>query len=117
MLRADIQWAFESICQVDLSFDALGFPQQLPNFLTLAKQYPEMKTVYDRCMKPQIRDAMARQDAFTEWAKEITALANISSGYRKLSGLITETCEGWTKADLKPFSDHILQSFGSDRVM
>ena len=117
MLRADIQWAFESICQLDLSFDALGFPQHLPNFLSLAKRYPEMRTVYDHCMKPQIRDAMAGQDAFTEWAEGITALASISSGYCKFSGLITEAHEGWTKADLKPFSDHILQSFGPDRVM
>ena len=68
-------------------------------------------------MKPQIRDAMAAQDAFTAWAKGITALVNIGSRYCKLSGLITEAREGWTKADLKPFSDHILQSFGSDRVM
>ena len=117
MLRADIQWAFESICQLDLSFDALGFPQHLPNFLTLAKRYPEMRTVYDHCMKPQIRDAMGGQDALTKWAEGITALANIGSSYCKLSGLITEASEGWTKADLKPFSDHILQSFGADRVM
>ena len=38
MLKADIQWAFGSICQLDLSFDALGLPQHLPNFLTLAKR-------------------------------------------------------------------------------
>ena len=83
----------------------------------MAKRYPEKRTVYDHCMKPQIRDAMAGQDAFTEWAKGITALANIGSGSCKLSGLITEACEGWTKADLKPFSDQIFQSFGADRVM
>ena len=68
-------------------------------------------------MKPQIRDAMGGQDALTKWAEGITALANIGSSYCKLSGLITEAGEGWTKADLKPFSDHILQSFGADRVM
>ena len=35
MLREDIQWAFRAIIDLDITFDALGFPKHLPNFLTL----------------------------------------------------------------------------------
>ena len=35
MLREDLQWAFRAIIDLDITFDALGFPKHLPNFLTL----------------------------------------------------------------------------------
>ena len=64
MLREDIHWAFRAIIDLDLTFDALGFPKHLPNFLTLITRYPEMRVVYDHCMKPQIRDHTRRQRRF-----------------------------------------------------
>lgn len=117
MLRNDIQWAFESLNELDLSFDALGFSQHIPNFLTLMKRYPDMRVVYDHCMKPQLRDQQAGKDAFTPWADGISKLAEETTGYCKLSGLITEADEGWNLELVKPFSDHVIKSFGSARVM
>ena len=35
MLRDDIAWAFKAVVDLDLTFDALGFPRHLDNFLTL----------------------------------------------------------------------------------
>lgn len=117
MLRPGIAWAYNAIIDLDLTFDALGFPKHLPNFGTLMARYPEMRTAYDHCMKPQIRDAMAGTDAFTDWAADITHLANETTGCCKLSGLVTEASDGWTLDDLRPFADHIITSFGADRVM
>lgn len=117
MLRDNVQWAYQAIIDLDLTFDALGFPRHLPNFLTLITRYPDMRVVYDHCMKPQIRDQRAGQDAFSGWAKGITRLAQDTSGFCKLSGLITEADDGWTIADLQPFADHIIAAFGADRVM
>lgn len=117
MLRHDIQWAFEAIIDLDLSFDALGFPQHLSNFSTLMKRYPGMRVVYDHCMKPQIREQQAGRDAFTEWAEKISLLAEETKGCCKLSGLITEADKGWTIEDLRPFANHVLQAFGADRIM
>lgn len=117
MLRDDIQWAFRAIVDLDLSFDALGFPLHLPNFLTLIKRYPEMRVVYDHCMKPQVRDAMAGRDAFTGWADGMALLAGETAGCCKLSGIVTEAAEGWSIEDLRPFSDHVLGVFGPERVM
>ena len=117
MLRDDVQWAYRAIIDLDLTFDALGFPVHLPNFATLMTRYPEMRVVYDHCMKPQIRDQRAGKDAFSEWADGISRLASDTKGCCKLSGLVTEADAGWTPDDLRPFAEHILAAFGPDRVM
>jgi len=117
MRRDDIQWAYQAIIDLDLTFDALGFAQHLPNFLTLMKRYPDMRVVYDHCMKPQIRDHRAGIDALSQWADGMAALASETRGYCKFSGLVTEADEGWTIDDLRPFADHVLDVFGADRVM
>ncbi|MEQ3711484.1 MAG: amidohydrolase family protein [Tateyamaria sp.] len=117
MLRDDVQWAYGALVDLDLTFDALGFPQHLPNFLTLMQRYPDMRVVYDHCMKPQIRDAQAGKDAFSQWADGMSALAENTSGVCKLSGLITETDDGWTSDDVRPFAEHVLSAFGPARVM
>lgn len=117
MLRDDVQWAYRAIIDLDLTFDALGFPRHLPNFLTLIIRYPEMRVVYDHCMKPQIRDQRAGKDAFSEWADGMSRLAEQTTGCCKFSGLVTEADDGWAIDDLRPFADHVLNAFGADRVM
>lgn len=117
MLRDDVQWAYAALIDLDLTFDALGFPQHLPNFLTLVQRYPQMRVVHDHCMKPQIRDQQTGKDAFSQWADGISALAEQTGGCCKLSGLVTEAADGWSIDDLRPFADHVLDAFGADRVM
>jgi L-fuconolactonase len=48
----------------------------------------------------------------------MTEVAKHSNVYCKLSGMITEANhETWTIEDLRPFVEHVLSSFGPDRVM
>ncbi|MFK7745333.1 MAG: amidohydrolase [Roseobacter sp.] len=117
MLRDDVQWAYAALVDLDLCFDALGFPRHIPNFLTLAQRYPDLRMVYDHCMKPQIRDQQAGTDAFSNWAEGMTALAEKTRGYCKFSALVTEAESGWTPEDIAPFAQHILTAFGPDRVL
>ena len=114
MLRDDVQWAYKAICDLDLTFDALGFPRHLDHFLTLLHRYPSMRVVIDHCMKPQIRDHSAAN--FQTWADGMTRLAD-TGAHCKFSALITEASPDWTVADLKPYVDHVLSAFGPDRVM
>jgi len=114
MLRDDVQWAYRAICDLDLTFDALGFPRHLDPFLTLLHRFPTMRVVIDHCMKPQIRDHSAAN--FQIWADGMTLLADLGA-YCKFSALITEANPDWTTADLKPYVDHVLRAFGPDRVM
>ena len=112
MLRADVQWAYEAITDLGLVFDALGFPQHLENFLTLLTRHPNMRVVIDHCMKPRIADG-----EIDTWADGMSALANETQAFCKLSGLITEADERWSVETLRPYAAHILNAFGPDRVM
>lgn len=117
MLREDVQWAYAALIDLDLTFDALGFAQHIPNFLTIAQRYPALRVVYDHAMKPQIRDQRAGKDIFPAWAEGMRRLAQETSGMCKLSGLVTEADDAWQVEDLAPFTAHVLEVFGPDRVM
>jgi L-fuconolactonase len=117
MLRGDVQWAYQAIVDLDLTFDALGFPGHLDNFLTLLRRYPSMRVVIDHSMKPQIRDHAESPEVFDHWAEGMSQLADRTQAYCKFSGLVTEATENWTIDDLRPYTDHILAAFGPDRVM
>lgn len=112
MHRADVQWAYDAIVALDLTFDALGFPRHLDNFKRLFDCYPTMRMVVDHGMKPEIRN-----DGFDKWAQGMASIADATPAYCKLSGLATEANSDWTTAVLKPYANHIIRSFGAERVM
>ena len=115
ILRDDIQWAFEAIIELDLTFDALGFPKHIKNFKECLLRHREMRAVIDHFMKPQIENRS--YDNFKFWADGISSLAEETSAYIKFSGLVTEASEDWTIDDLRPYVEHILNSFGVHRIL
>jgi len=115
MLRDDVQWAYQAIIDLDLTFDCLGFPLHLDNFLTLLKRYPTMRAVIDHCMKPQLRHHS--DNNYQRWANGMTALAKDTNAFCKLSGVVTESDSDWSLAALQPYTDHVLNEFGAQRVM
>ena len=56
---------FKSIIDLDLSFDALGFPIHLENFYKIAIKYPSLRFVIDHLMKPKICNN--KQEEFIHW--------------------------------------------------
>lgn len=112
MLRPEVQWGYAAVCALDLTFDALGLPRHLDNFLRLFDRYPKMRVVIDHGMKPEIRN-----DGFDGWAVKMAAIAEKTGAYCKLSGLATEARENWNAATLEPYARHIIESFGASRVM
>ncbi len=115
MLRPDIQWAYEALIELNLTFDCLGFPRHLANFHTLLTRYPELRAVIDHCMKPQISDDTDAH--FKMWAEGLGRLAEDTGVFCKLSGLVTEADTNCTVATLKPYSDFVIKTFGAERVM
>ena len=115
MLRDDIQWAFKALVDQGLTFDALGFPRHLANFLTILKRYPDLNCVVDHCMKPRI--AAHSSASFEAWADGMRRIASETSACCKLSGLVTEARPDWTVEALRPYANHVLEVFGADRVM
>lgn len=64
MHRPSVQWAYDAIIDLDLTFDALGFPLHIEEFQRLFDRYPKMRSVINHCMKPKIR-----VKAFEDWAR------------------------------------------------
>ncbi|MDG4649549.1 amidohydrolase family protein [Roseibacterium sp. SDUM158017] len=114
MLRDDIAWAYEALIDLDLTFDALGFPRHLENFYKILTHHREMRVVIDHCMKPQIRSHSV--ESFAHWADGMRAIAEDTNACCKLSGIVTES-DGWTLDRLEPYARHVLDVFGPDRVM
>lgn len=117
ILRKDIAWAFDALIDLDLTFDALGFPVHLANFLAIIRRYPKLRVVLDHCMKPHIRSRMAGQNEFCSWAAGIKRIADATQAFCKFSGIVTEANANWTIDDLAPFAAHVFACFGADRLM
>ena len=112
MLRPGLDPAFQALIAHDLTLDALTHPRHLPNLLELLDRHGSMRVVIDHGSKPCIRDRIVRG-----WAKDMTVLAGQTAAYCKLSGLVTEASTDWTVAELKPYVDHLIDCFGTDRLI
>lgn len=115
MLRDDVEWGYRAVSELGLSFDALGHPRHLRNFHTILKRFPDLKVVMDHCMKPTI--ASESTSSFDAWRNGMAKIAADTGAYCKLSGLVTEAGDDISADALRPYSDHILNVFGPDRVM
>ncbi len=115
MLRPDVQWGYQALVDLDLTFDALGFPRHLAHFLTILKRYPQMRVVIDHAMKPQIR--VHSPENFRFWAEGMSRLAGETGALVKFSALITEIDGPWTVEMLRPYVDHLIAAFGPSRMM
>lgn len=113
MLRADVDWGFAALADLDLTLDALGFPRHMANFLTLLKRHPGMRVVLDHCLKPEIR----HPDHFAFWAEGMSRLAGETGAFVKFSALVTEDGPDWSVERLHPYVDHVVREFGPQRIM
>ncbi len=112
MLRDSLTLGLRALAQRNLSFDALVVPRHLPRLIRLLERHPDLSVVVDHAAKPPIRAG-----DFDSWASEIARMARQTNAYCKLSGLVTEAAGNWTPADLHPYVAHLLECFGSQRLM
>jgi predicted TIM-barrel fold metal-dependent hydrolase len=97
----------------DLAFDLCVKHWQLADAIELVRQCPEVRIVLDHIGKPPIRDG-----GMEPWRTHIKELAALSNVWCKLSGVITEADhEHWTRDQLRPYLDHVIDGFGFDRLM
>lgn len=112
VLRPELNWAFDALAEMNLSFDALGFPRHAANFRRILDRHPDLRVVLNHSLKPDIR-----KDGFDVWTEGVAEIARETPAYCKLSGLVTEAGPGWDVATLRPYAEHIVESFGAERVM
>lgn len=97
----------------NLSFDICISHHQLANTIKFVAQCPNVQFILDHIGKPDIKAQL-----FDPWRAEIKLLAGFPNVWCKISGLVTEADhQRWTRADLKPYIDHVISCFGFDRVL
>jgi predicted TIM-barrel fold metal-dependent hydrolase len=96
-----------------LSFDICVLARQLPIAIKLVSECPDVAFVLDHCGVPQVKEK--NLDPWRSHVAEIAKFPNVSC---KVSGLVAYADpQHWTAEDLRPFIDHVIASFGWDRVM
>ena len=96
-----------------LTFDLCATHKQLREVVELVRMCPDTRFVLDHCGKPAIRDRLV-----DPWRSDIADLAECANVWCKLSGLVTEASSSdWRQADLVPYASHVVEKFGTERVM
>ncbi len=113
LLRPDVQHGLGELARRGLPYDLLIRPPHLAASLQVARNFPNLPLVVDHSAKPRIA-----QRGWDDWVGGLAALAQCPNVWCKLSGLITEAdWANWQPADLKPYLDHVLATFGPERVL
>ena len=110
--HANLNWAFDTVADLGLCFDALVYPEHVPFILKRLGRQPDLKVVIDHGAKPIIRDRL-----FDDWAVDMTRIARDTRALVKLSGLVTEAAPDWSVGSLRPYVDHLLATFGPARMI
>lgn len=97
----------------NLSFDICCFHFQLPSVIELIRGCPETSFILDHAGKPDIRNG-----TLDPWRENIATVAGFGNVVCKFSGMITEANhDTWKEADLVPYANHLLETFGPERIM
>jgi L-fuconolactonase len=94
-------------------FEFLTYTRHLPFVLEVLAEEPRLHAVIDHISKPEIKAAKMEP-----WNELISKVARHENVFCKLSGMVTEADHRrWAPEHLRPYIEHVLDSFGEDRVM
>ena len=112
LARPELAPAFEAMIAHGLVFDALLKPRHIAPMLTVLVRHPDLACVIDHGAKPDL----VTGDLAT-WRDGMSALAEHPRLTCKLSGLVTEADADWTLETLRPVVEHLLATFGPERLI
>ena len=112
LLRPRVQAVLARLPLLDLAFDALVKPPQLPALVRMLERNPDLRVVIDHAAKPLIAAGVIEP-----WATLMRAAADHPHVHCKLSGLVTEARADWTVDTLRRYVDHVITCFGAGRLM
>ena len=102
-----------SLSSFDLVYDILIFQRHLQQTIEFVDRHPNQVFVLDHIAKPIIEGPP--QEAWLSGIAELAKRENVSC---KISGVVTEVrLPDWDEDLLKPYIDHVIQSFGPQRLM
>jgi L-fuconolactonase len=105
---------FRALAGHRLVFDALVLPRHLPRVAHIVERHPQLAVVVDHAAKPPIREGARGLDP---WRHDLAALASAPNVMCKLSGLVTEAASDWTREELSPYIEHVLDVFTPRRIV
>ncbi len=112
-LRPDFVAGVRLLAEYNLSFDLCIRHWQLPSVIELVRRCPDTAFILDHLGKPDIK-----QQRLDSWQVDLRKLAELPNVVCKISGMVTEADhEHWQPADLEPFVNITLETFGEERVL
>lgn len=112
-IRDDFIAGVRLLARYDFTFDLCIRNWQLRDAIHLVRACPNVRFVLDHGGKPNIREHVHEP-----WRTHISQLAALPNVSCKISGLVTEADHAaWTRDDVQPYIEHLLNAFGTDRVM
>jgi L-fuconolactonase len=112
-LRPDFVRGVQLLPSHNMTFDICINHLQMANTIKMVEQCPEVTFILDHIGKPDIKNRVLEP-----WKSELRTLCGFPNVWCKMSGLVVEAdMENWSREDLKPYIDHVIECFGFDRVM
>lgn len=110
--RPSLDRGFDCMQDLDLAFDALVTPRQLPALGRRLDRHPQLHSVLDHAGKPPI--AQGDDGAWLGW---IELLAQRPQFHCKLSGLLTLLDPGTPEDAIESCVKHLFDHFGASRLI
>jgi predicted TIM-barrel fold metal-dependent hydrolase len=105
----DIQFLGEQ----GMSFDLCMRSPELRDGTHLIDQCPGTRFILDHCGNPNVQST-----DLSQWKRDLAELAERPNVVGKVSGILASAKpNAWTVADIAPIVNHMLDSFGPDRVI
>lgn len=112
-LDPDFVKSIRLLGDLGLSFDLCMRHEELADAAKLVDLCPDTRFILDHCGNPPVGD-----NDRTRWKRDIETMASKRRVVCKVSGIVASAEPGkWSPDDLAPIVNHVLDSFGPDRVM
>jgi L-fuconolactonase len=113
-LQPSVRPSLELVAKAGLVFEAIPVNErQFESVLTVARDMPQLTVVLNHLGNPPVPEK-----GWEPWATFIKRAAALSNMSVKLSaGLALVVRWQWSTADIRRYANHVLQSFGAERVM
>lgn len=96
-----------------LTFDLCVLPHQIPKAIALIDLAPDTTFVLDHCGVPDIKGAIEHP-----WREHIIEISRRPNVVAKISGIVAyANPDEWSVETLRPYAEHVIASFGWDRVI
>ena len=112
MLQDNLNENINYLATKNLTFDALVRPQHLKYLIKFVQKFDFLPIVIDHIAKPKILNS-----EIDEWKKDMKALSGYQNVFCKFSGVLTEVGEDYSKTQIEPFVDFILNLFSPNKIM